>query len=324
MTSATATDGDMIVDTQHGDVVHDSQFDYYGIYLATCSSDRTVHIYSLTSNPPVLSASLTGHEGPVWMVAWAHPKFGAALASASFDGKAIVWKSASNGVWQPSTIITAHNASVNAVAWAPHETGTAAVATAGSDGNIFITSSAGGASWRKPAQIGADAKGTVHPMGVLGISFAPMASAEENPLLASCGCDGSVKVWRSAAAGQVTADWSLTATLRDHNDWVRDVAFSPDAGSAYYVLASCSQDKSVIVRRIKRDAVGAAGATWESSKPVVFAEPVFRLSWNPSGTSLLVTTGDSNAFLLSQGPTFADEWVRAPVSGADGDLKPSA
>jgi protein transport protein SEC13 len=32
------------------------------------------------------------HSGPVWQVAWAHPKFGHILASCSYDGKVIIWK----------------------------------------------------------------------------------------------------------------------------------------------------------------------------------------------------------------------------------------
>ena len=35
------------VDTQHDDMIHDSQFDYYGTKLATCSTDRTVKIVSV-------------------------------------------------------------------------------------------------------------------------------------------------------------------------------------------------------------------------------------------------------------------------------------
>ncbi|MBE7181809.1 MAG: hypothetical protein INR71_11495, partial [Terriglobus roseus] len=34
-----------------------------------------------------LASTLTGHEGAVWCVAWAHPKYGTILASASYDGK---------------------------------------------------------------------------------------------------------------------------------------------------------------------------------------------------------------------------------------------
>ena len=54
---------------------HDSQFDYYGSKLATASSDRTVRVFSVTAGQqPQPLATLHGHEGPVWQVAWAHPK----------------------------------------------------------------------------------------------------------------------------------------------------------------------------------------------------------------------------------------------------------
>ena len=45
-------------------------------------------------------ADLHGHEGPVWQVAWAHPKFGSLLASCSFDNRVIVWKEVQDNVWQ--------------------------------------------------------------------------------------------------------------------------------------------------------------------------------------------------------------------------------
>ena len=60
-----------------------------------------------SSQQPVFSAAtqtedlqdLLGHEGPVWQVAWGHPKFGALLASASFDHRVIVWKEGPDGAW---------------------------------------------------------------------------------------------------------------------------------------------------------------------------------------------------------------------------------
>ena len=50
-------------------------------------------------------ADLLGHEGPVWQVAWGHPKFGALLASASFDHRVIVWKEGPDGAWSQVCII---------------------------------------------------------------------------------------------------------------------------------------------------------------------------------------------------------------------------
>ena len=77
------------VDTNHDDLIHDAQMDYYGTRLATCSSDRCVRVFDLKEGGvQTLAGVLQGHEGPVWQVAWANPKFGNILASCSYDRKA--------------------------------------------------------------------------------------------------------------------------------------------------------------------------------------------------------------------------------------------
>lgn len=59
---------------------------YYGTRLATSSSDHLVKIFEIKPNGQSLPmAELTGHDGPVWQVSWAHPKFDNVLASCSHD-----------------------------------------------------------------------------------------------------------------------------------------------------------------------------------------------------------------------------------------------
>jgi protein transport protein SEC13 len=70
---------------------HDAQMDYYGKRLATASSDRTVRVFDVAGQQQQLIAELKGHEGPVWQVAWGHPKFGSLLATCSYDRKVIIW-----------------------------------------------------------------------------------------------------------------------------------------------------------------------------------------------------------------------------------------
>merc|ERR1719440_1290595 len=107
------------IDTSHEDTIHDSQFDYYSKRLATASSDKTVKIFDVTGEIYHNSATLTGHDGPVWQVAWAHPKFGVLLASCSYDGKVIIHRE-SHGVWSAIHEQAWHKTSVNSIAWAPH------------------------------------------------------------------------------------------------------------------------------------------------------------------------------------------------------------
>jgi protein transport protein SEC13 len=97
-------------DSQHEDMVHDAQMDFYGKRLATASSDRTVRIHDASSGDYRTVATLKGHEGPVWSVSWAHPKFGSLLASASYDGRVIVWKE-EHGQWSQLHQHTLHSSS---------------------------------------------------------------------------------------------------------------------------------------------------------------------------------------------------------------------
>ena len=80
------------VDTGHEDMIHDAQMDFYGTRLATCSSDRSVKIFDVRDGTQTLAADLRGHEGPVWQVTWAHPRFGNILASCSYDRRVIIWQ----------------------------------------------------------------------------------------------------------------------------------------------------------------------------------------------------------------------------------------
>jgi protein transport protein SEC13 len=374
MAASTST-GAATLETQHRDVIHDSQFDYYGRFLATCSSDATVKVFSLAHDAQrqqqqqTLVADLQGHSGPVWMVAWAPPTFGSVLASCSYDGKVVIWRESAAApvpqqqqqqpqraqtYWGAVHVIAGtHTGSVNAVAWAPTCLKAAAsipananplaasdiiaplgatVASAGSDGNVLLTSFVGGV-WRSSVSV---AKGeAAHPTGAMAVSFAPFgsnpAAATTSPvtLLASGGCDGAVRVWYTV--GNAAADWSRAVQfVGDHKDWVRDVAFCPDESSHWLTLASCGEDKTVVVRRTQRAALDAAcnaarkaetegasgdvsGIQWESAPALTFAAPVWRLSWSPCGTMLLATTADSQVFLLKPGATFSDEWSRVPV-----------
>jgi WD40 repeat protein len=96
-------------------------------------------VFDVSGDHQTLVATLTGHDGPVWMCAWAHPKFGTLLASCSFDHKVIVWKEGEAGIFSMiyTSPPTLHEASVNALAWAPHEFGLS-LAAASSDGSVSV------------------------------------------------------------------------------------------------------------------------------------------------------------------------------------------
>jgi protein transport protein SEC13 len=105
------------IETDHSDALHDAQVNHFGNRLATASSDRTIKIFDVGAGDGAAAAhklidTLRGHEGPVWQVSWAHPKFGNILASCSYDGKVLVWKEIQQGApWQKIKEHTLHTAS---------------------------------------------------------------------------------------------------------------------------------------------------------------------------------------------------------------------
>lgn len=123
-------------------MIHDAQMDFYGKRVATCSTDKTIKIYSTTSGAEGLEATLVGHEEPVWQIGWAHPSFGNILASCSYDRKVIIWKEEKPTVWTKIHEYARHESSVNSISWSPKEFGLM-LAAGSSDGSISILSCRG-------------------------------------------------------------------------------------------------------------------------------------------------------------------------------------
>ena len=167
--------------------------------VATCSSDRTVRIFSLPADARSTKYSLIQelqgwvtsergrlrrrrHKQPVWQVAWAHPQYGQLLASCSFDGAILLWQHQETpGHLQQQTLqpqaqpwtvlqeLTHHLSSVNAIAWAPHAAGLA-LAAASSDGQVSV-------STFDAEKSGFDVrKFDAHEYGVHSVSWAPVTS----------------------------------------------------------------------------------------------------------------------------------------------------
>eukprot|EP01105_Mastigella_eilhardi_P010626 TRINITY_DN2476_c0_g1_i3.p1 TRINITY_DN2476_c0_g1~~TRINITY_DN2476_c0_g1_i3.p1 ORF type:complete len:303 (-),score=73.94 TRINITY_DN2476_c0_g1_i3:150-1058(-) len=297
------------ITTTHEDTIHDVQFDYNGKRIATCSSDRTIKIFdaALPESKPV---ELKGHDGPVWSVAWAHPKYGNLLASCSYDKRVIVWRESSLNNWEQFFEYTGHTASVGSVCWAPPEYGLV-LATASADGYVSLLTYNKDNSWRAE-------KFLAHKAGVNAVSWAPaispasLLSAAPAPpparRLVTGGCDNTVRVWRYQDAEHRFVE---QATLDAHRDWVRDVAWAPSIGMPYSCIASCSQDGVVIVWT-----QDASAATWAQKELTKFAEPVWHVSWSITGNVLAVSSGQNKVTLWKESPD--NEWkqIAAPEAEA--------
>lgn len=293
------------VDTSHDDMIHDAQMDFYGTRLATCSSDRTVKIFEIQNGSHKLLATLNGHEGPVWQLCWAHPKFSNLLASCSYDKKVIIWKEVSLNHWEKVYEHNNHDSSVNSVCWSPQHFGL--MLTCGSsDGAISVISSQGDGIW--------DSKkiSNAHSIGCNAVSWAP-ALAQHNSQtepnskqlvkrFVSGGCDNLVKIWRYDDTDE---KWIEEQKLEAHSDWVRDVGWAPSIGLPKSYIASCSQDRRVIIWTNTMD--GPNSNNWSYKILHTFDDVVWHVSWSIMGNILAVSGGDNKVSLWKE--NFDSNWI---------------
>ncbi|KAL0380467.1 UNVERIFIED_CONTAM: protein transport protein SEC13A [Sesamum angustifolium] len=285
------------------DIVHDDvAMDYYGKRLATASSDNAIKIIGVSNSRSQHHATLTGHQGPVWQVAWAHPKFGSILASCSYDGKVVIWKEGNQNESIQAHVFDDHKASVNCISWAPHELGLR-LACGSADGNISVFTARSDGGWDK-SQIE-----HAHPVGVTSVTWAPSTAIGAlvgpgllNPVqkLASGGCDNTVKVWKFD-----NGTWRMDCfrALIMHTDWVRDVSWAPNLGLPKSMIASASEDGKVIIWTALKE-----GDQWDGKILKDFGSPVWRVSWSLTGNTLAVADGKNNITVWKE--AVDGEWLQ--------------
>lgn len=264
-------------DTATCGALHHVMYDYYGQKVAAASADSMVYIWDMTDGQQKLAGQLKGHEGPVWKVSWAHPKFGQVVASCGFDMKIIVWKEVNAGNWQIAHIDSSHTASVNDVEFGPAEYGLR-LACASSDGTVSVLTYDNGQWLRQAFQ--------ANTGGSHALSWAPA----ETMRLVTGGCDNATCVWKCE-----NETWSqeFPPMPAVHSDWVRDVAWRPTEGAS--VVASGSWDKTVAIFSQEME-----GQHWRQVCKLTLPDKVESVSWCESGSILGISCGESDVILYKE------------------------
>lgn len=145
------------------------------------------------------------------------------------------------------------------------------------------------------------------------MSWAPYnagtSHAEDGSLikrLVTGSCDNIVRIWRCQDSDANPGVWleETKSIVSPHSDWVRDVAWAPNAALPYSMIASCSEDRTVFIWKQTDRTKGI----WETSKLQVFDAPVWRVSWSITGNILAVSTGDHRVSLWKQ--SVDESWIQ--------------
>jgi protein transport protein SEC13 len=172
------------------------------------------------------------------------------------------------------------------------------LAAASSDGNVSILEHHPDNTWGTPEYIRDNA------LGVNAVSWAPYGAYHdtahpeqtEPPRLVTAGCDNRIRFWvKPADQWQKDTSAAISKDL-SHSDWVRDVAWAPSILPNVNVVASCSEDRTVLIWT-----QNGRGAEWKPPLLNTFDAPVWRVSWSVTGHMLAVSSGDSDVTIWKAG-----------------------
>jgi nucleoporin SEH1 len=313
------------INTDHKDLIHDVSYDFYGRRMATCSSDQSVKVWDIGEDGQWRCTSTwKTHSGSVWRVTWAHPEFGQVLATCSFDRTVGVWEEQigdqkSEAHWVKRTSLVDSRTAVNDVKFAPRHLGLQ-LASCSTDGQLRV--------YEAPDVMNLTQWSLNHVLsckpGTSCLSWNP--STVHSPMIVVGTDDPST----SAATQLLIFGYSEEARKwqKIHSivgivyEPVHDVAFAPNLGRSYHVLAVASKDVDII-HLVPSGTDAYHGTKLDVRHPAHFdhqGAQVWRVAWNVTGT-ILASSGDDGCVRLWKA-NYLENWKCISVLRADGTPGP--
>jgi len=239
------------------------------------------------------------HVGPVRSVAFSPD--GQRLASASVDGRLMLWDTATQQrIGEP---LTGHTAEVSSVAFSPDGQ---LLVSGSDDGTIRLWETATGQPLGPPL--------TGHTGWVLSVAFSP-----DGKTLASGSEDATIRLW------EVATRQPLGQPLTGHADWVRAVAFSPDG--KLLASGSCSQPLGLLcqndeVRLWDLASVQLLGSLDDPAINHPHTSAAKSVAFSPDGSKLAVGFGDGTISLWDVGASQLLFALRGPFPTDFANFRP--
>lgn len=302
------TQNGFILETDHEHPLNDCAFDYYSRRIATCANDSVVKIYDITVNEkPVMIAQLKDHTASVWRVSWSHPRYGSLLATCSYDKSVFIYKETSLYKFEIVYMNLEHKSSVNCIEWSPHEFGLH-LACASSDGYLSVISylpfkeltSEGywhrcsfkthlnGASclcWEKSNNLGLSSK---------SLNLNETSEVKNSLKIVTGGFDNQVIIWMfDNASKELHKIYQMND--KPHNAAIRDVSWKPSVNNANNVIASCSEDNTLIfwVEDLSNN-------RWKNGQTIKFDCKIYKMHWSSNGSLFAVAGENDQVFLYKE------------------------
>ncbi|XP_017463033.1 PREDICTED: nucleoporin seh1-like [Rhagoletis zephyria] len=313
-----------LISADHKDVIHDVAFDYYGRRMATCSSDQTVKVWDEDDKGNwTESSNWKAHAGSIWRISWAHPEFGQVIVTCSFDRTASVWEEVVGEKvaslmtparrWVRRMTLADSRTSVTDVKFAPKYLGLL-LATASADGIIRI--------YEAPDIMNLTQWPVLHEIAnklpLSCISWNTSTYMLSSQLLAA-GSDetathtGKVFIFAYSESARKCVK---IETINEITQPVTDLAFAPNPGRTFHMLAVASKDLYIVNMRGVTD---ASANTKLDIQTVKFSDhncPVWRVCWNMLAT-MLISTGDDGCVRIWR-KNYTRNWKCAAVIKAEG------
>ncbi|KEP50233.1 putative cytosolic iron-sulfur protein assembly protein CIAO1 [Rhizoctonia solani 123E] len=251
--------------------------------LASCSTDKTVRLYSYSAPPPhstekeydyrfKLATSIpTGHTRTVRAIAWAPG--GKTLAVGSFDSTISVWERSAggdsegeehgtdqpSGEWEMVSQLEGHENECKSVAYSHSGT---LLASCSRDKSVWV--------WEVQPDAEFECLSVMmeHSQDVKAITFHP-----REDILASASYDDTIKLY----VDDPSDDWYSFATLKGHTSTVWSISFSPCGN----FLASSSDDKTIrIWRHVPADTGTHSPGNWHPALDwEAHSRSIYSISW---------------------------------------------
>lgn len=266
-------------DTKHDDIILDLAVNFYGDRIATCSADSYVKVWDRVDSEWRISATWKSTRGPVSHVAWAPPEFGQLIAVSALNNVIFIEEDDTDSEkprWLDKHIQSDQNENITSIGFGPPHIGLVfAMCTATKGVKVFFCNDL--LNFREW-----DMVGTIQdPCGSGYSCFAWCSSAFTERMIAVC-CRQrhTVKIVAYNSRG----GWEPITEMLGHSEDIIDIAWAPESGRSYHLLASVSSD-ALIIWKLEINSNGDAIYTRYVIKNVDGCFP-WRLRWNVTGTIL--------------------------------------